>query len=285
LESTGISRTAALVCAARAVGLSSQKRDPLAPKFVPSRQADTLNRFACNDLATNTLRLALRAVTLGLVDHNTVRMLVVDSFLKRWMQSGCRQVVLLGAGLDARSWRMGELARTRVFELDRWESQSAKAMKAVTLGTPQAHVRFVPIDFERDRLDLALLDAGFSTNEPTAWIAEGLTAYFDRDTTQRVFREAATVSAPCSKLAVSYVTPSSGNQKWFTRAVTRRLLTRWGEPLRGTLSTEDVHAVVQATGLRVLEDLDWNDWRRSAAISTRLPNFLKERLVIAAKGE
>ncbi|MGC4065515.1 MAG: SAM-dependent methyltransferase [Polyangiaceae bacterium] len=285
MESIGISRTAALVCAARAIGISSKERDPLAAMFIPARQASTLDRFARDDLATNTLRLTLRAATLGLVDHNTIRMLIVDDFLKHWTKDGCSQVVLLGAGLDARSWRMGELARLRVFELDRWKSQSEKAMRATSLGAPQARVRFVPIDFERDRLDRVLLDAGFSTTEPTAWIAEGVTAYFARDTTRRIFREAAAVSAPSSKFAVSYVTPPSGSSGWIARNVTRRLLSRWGEPLRGTLNAEEVQALVQEAGLRILDDLDWNAWRRSAAISTRLPNLLKERLMIASKGE
>src|SRR5690349_5638260 len=52
-----------------------------------------------------TLRF-LRHATLGLVDHLALRTYLIDEALKEALTSGIDQVVLLGAGLDARAYRI-----------------------------------------------------------------------------------------------------------------------------------------------------------------------------------
>ncbi|GAB3942339.1 hypothetical protein GCM10027614_29200 [Micromonospora vulcania] len=81
------------------------------------------------------------------------------------------QVVLLGAGLDGRAWRMPEFAGVTVFEVDQPASQLDKRERAARLlGTPP---RFVPVDLRRDPLGEALAAAGHRTTEATTWVWEG----------------------------------------------------------------------------------------------------------------
>ncbi|MBO0721982.1 MAG: class I SAM-dependent methyltransferase, partial [Blastocatellia bacterium] len=66
------------------------------------------------------------------------------------------QLVILGAGLDGRGWRMPELSRVTVFEVDHPDSQREKMARAARLTKFAADIRFVPVDFTRDNLDESL---------------------------------------------------------------------------------------------------------------------------------
>ena len=63
------------------------------------------------------------------------------------------QLVILGAGLDGRAWRMAELAEVDVYELDHPASQQDKRERAAGLQPLAKSLRYVPVDFTRDRLD------------------------------------------------------------------------------------------------------------------------------------
>ena len=62
------------------------------------------------------------------------------------------QVVILGAGLDGRAWRMRELVRAVVFEVDHPDSQQQKLQRVAPLTLEAREVRFVPLDFRHDDL-------------------------------------------------------------------------------------------------------------------------------------
>ena len=89
------------------------------------------------------------------------------------------QVVILGAGLDGRAWRMQELRDVTVFEVDHPDSQRVKRARVSALQQVARDVRFVPVDFTRDRLDDALAAAGHDATRPTTWIWEGVVMYLE----------------------------------------------------------------------------------------------------------
>ena len=71
------------------------------------------------------------------------------------------QLVILGAGLDARIWRMCELARAAVFEVDHLASQQDKVRRIGDLAPTAGRVVSVAIDLASERLGPALERAGF----------------------------------------------------------------------------------------------------------------------------
>ena len=101
-------------------------------------------------------------------------------------------MVLLGAGLDARAWRLQELAGTTVFEADHPDSQAEKRSRLGSLPATADQVRFVPVDLSRDDLGAALGSAGHRADLPTFWIWEGVVVYL---TTEQVRATLAAVGA------------------------------------------------------------------------------------------
>ncbi|MFD5114073.1 class I SAM-dependent methyltransferase [Streptomyces sp. NPDC058391] len=107
-----------------------------------------------------------------------LRTRVLDDFLLQSVHvGGARQVVLLGAGLDSRAFRLDWPPGCVIFEIDQ---EGVLAFKHKVLGglsaTPKAARVPIPMDLRADWVG-ALTDAGFDTAAPSVWLAEGLLFY------------------------------------------------------------------------------------------------------------
>ena len=153
------------------------------------------------------------------------------------------QVVILGAGLDGRAWRMPELRDVTVFEVDHPDSQREKRARAAALQRIAREVRFVPVDFTRDRLDDALAAAGHDPTRPTTWVWEGVVMYLERADIEATLAVIQRRSAPASRLVMMYLfgpcccpsLPSSCGG-WASRCARCSPLTRCARCSRATVS-------------------------------------------------
>lgn len=112
-----------------------------------------------------------------------LRTRVLDDFLLTSARTGPRQVVLLGAGLDTRAFRLDWPAGCSVFEVDRASVLAFKQHVLTNLSptrnlstTPKVKRVLVPVDLRADWVD-ALTTAGFDPGAPSVWLAEGLLFY------------------------------------------------------------------------------------------------------------
>jgi methyltransferase (TIGR00027 family) len=114
-------------------------------------------------------------------------------------------VVILGAGLDTRAYRMAELARIPVFEIDLPENSAYKRTKLHDLygGVPDT-VHLVPIDFERQDLDTVLAGHGYRSERRTFFVWEGVTQYLTEEAARQTFAFLAG-AASGSRLVFTYV--------------------------------------------------------------------------------
>lgn len=277
------SSTATWVSVARGVGISATLRDPLAHVFHDRSFATTVARLGSAGGAPEASRYVLRAMSLGLVDHNTLRMVLVDRYLAASLRDGVRQVVVLGAGLDTRAWRFGELASSRVFEVDHPATQADKRSRAALLPRAAQALSFVPVDFETDDVASALERHGHRVDQPTSWICEGVLAYLTPAAIEALFACVSERSARGSRLVASYVTPPGEDRGRASKALIRLILKRAGEHVRGFLSQDAARALVEGAGLVLDEDLDWEAWKARVPEYQPLPNLFKERLIVASR--
>ena len=77
------------------------------------------------------------------------RTVAIDAAVR---EHGATQVVVLGAGLDARAWRMPELAGATVVEVDHPASQRDKQRRLGDLSPTARAVVPVPVDLSREPL-------------------------------------------------------------------------------------------------------------------------------------
>lgn len=225
--------------------------------------------------------IALNLATAGLLDHVELRTRAIDTALREGIAAGAGQLVVLGAGLDARAWRMPELATAHVFEVDHPSTQRAKRARIGARARFARDVTFVPVDFAHDSLVERLAAAGHDAGAPTFWIWEGVTPYLPMAATRATLGAIATISAPGSRLAVTYATPMAAS---FPPAVTRAALVGFravGEPVLGLVSKAAMHAALRDAGLRVIDDASPRDWATRFGRGRLRLLLVDERLAIA----
>lgn len=132
---------------------------------------------------------------------------VIDRHLQTWAELGrVQQVVLLGAGMDTRAWRLQMQPDTAVcvtfFEVD---SATVLSVKSQALrGVPPPRCRRVAVEGDvaaapGDVLR-ALTASGLDPLRPVSWVLEGLLDWLPADKLPALFKHLYTASAPLSKL-------------------------------------------------------------------------------------
>ncbi len=274
--------TASLVAAARGVG--APPADPLAVDLLPGYLAPWIR------VAGHAPCAVLSLLSFGLTDHMALRTRVIDEALREAIEAGLSgqhaalpQLVVLGAGLDARAYRLRDLARTVVFEVDHPETQAYKRAR-VEGRTPTAReVRFVGVDFETMNLGDKLAEAGHDEAKRTFWIWEGVTPYLHMPAIRATLETVGQRSAPGSRAAITYGTPEMtplGPLVGFAAIQAFRIL---GEPLFGLITPRQLHAELEAVAFRILRDDGVRDWARRFENPRARRLMVDERLVVAER--
>jgi methyltransferase (TIGR00027 family) len=99
------------------------------------------------------------------------------------------QVVLLGAGLDTRAFRLGLPDRLRWFEIDRPDVFVQKERVLGELGAVARWQRSVVVADLTGAWSEPLLDAGFGVGCRTTWLAEGLFFYLSAELVRNVLAD------------------------------------------------------------------------------------------------
>jgi methyltransferase (TIGR00027 family) len=129
------------------------------------------------------------------------RTIMIDDAIR---EHGAAQLVVLGAGLDSRAWRMVELAGVTVFEVDHPASQRDKLRRVGELPPLAARVVPVAVDLTTQPLGPALEVAGFDARAVTTWVWEGVVPYLPAEAVRTTLEQVAQLSAPGSRLVVNY---------------------------------------------------------------------------------
>lgn len=258
MDTPPASRTAVLVCQGRAAADG---------RIAPGRFADPTAAVLLRPAELKAVHSVWDGVPPAAwrdrLDHETVRAsgelmaprtVAVDDAVRERVRP---QLVILGAGLDGRAWRMPELADVAVYEVDHPASQADKRARAAAL--PGRGPVFVPVDLRHERLGDALAEAGHRADTPTTWVWEGVVPYLTRAEVAASVAEIARRSAPGSRLVVNYQA-----RAWFVpvgRALARVLMASTGrstvlrdEPWRSTWTPTALAALLAGHGFVVAGD-------------------------------
>jgi methyltransferase (TIGR00027 family) len=229
--------------------------DPLAVQIVGVRNAKTLRRRS--PLARNEIFRSTRAFL-------AARSRFCDESIAAAFVHGVRQYVILGAGLDTFAWRNSQ-PQLQIFEVDHPATQRWKMAQVAAIGLhPLVAPHFVPVDFERQRLDVTLRTAGWSADEPSFFSCCGVASYLSRDTFMSLLAFVAGCP-PGSGIAFDVSTPSSHVSR--TERLVRRLV-QWkliagGEPTRSRYDPAALSNELLLLGFGAVDSLD------GAAINAR----------------
>lgn len=193
-----------------------------------------------------------------------------------------KQVVILGAGLDARAYRLEALAGARVIEVDHPDTQAYKRQRVQALGAPLAQLHFAPIDFTRaadGQLAAALANAGFDTQVPTLWIWEGVIMYLDDAALGATLEEIRQLSASGSTLIAHYHEPSTSSVRNLLLGVTTLAL---GEPQKGLRRRQEMREEIERAGFHVQQDAGLPEQAQRVGVSAPTQRGLEVSRILVA---
>jgi methyltransferase (TIGR00027 family) len=146
----------------------------------------------------------------GTVPFLAIRTKFLDDAISAALRHGLvRQVVFVAAGMDTRALRLPWPAGVTLYELDRPALLDAKArLLPLDHAGLACDRKVVGVDLTGD-WPAGLLGAGFSQDEPTLWLAEGLFFFLPEISVRRLLSTMRTLSAPGSILAGDLVSRSA----------------------------------------------------------------------------
>lgn len=131
-------------------------------------------------------RAAIRAAFLSLLEAAApgvrgallCRTRRIDDAVRDAIRQGLSALLILGAGLDTRPYRLTELADVNVVEIDLPLVQEfKKTCLSRRFGALPQHVSFVPIDLNVERPDTAFERGGLNPSERAIFVWEGVSQY------------------------------------------------------------------------------------------------------------
>jgi methyltransferase (TIGR00027 family) len=246
------SRTALIIARQRAahqvLDHGSILSDPFAMKILREDEKEVL-QFANGHPLASVGRL-----------FTTARSRIAEDVLSSAVESGIRQVVILGAGLDTFALRNPHGAQIRVYEVDHPATQTWKRerLAEAQIAIPPSLV-FVAVDFERDDVGEKLVAAGFQQNSPAFFTWLGVVPYLTQDAVGRTLDYMSSIQN--SEVVFDYMEPPEAFSEELRQLETARdeQLKKIGERSVSRFEPAGMAAILRSHGFGAIEDVDFGE--------------------------
>ncbi len=256
--------------------------DPLVLKLLPFGWRIFVRLAFLPGLRDGVLALRERRMP-GSLGGILCRTRYIDDVLKRSLEEGIDQLVILGAGFDSRPYRIAGIDQTRVFEVDLPGTEKLKQKRLEkVLGAIPENVTLVGIDFDHQSLADVLSAAGFQKGKRTLFIWEGVTQYL---TPEAVSSTLEFVSSASGAIVFTYVRrgliDGTDRPEWFEPFIA--FAERVGSPLVFGLDPAELGSYLADRGLTLVEDIGAADYqeRYLKPLGRELSVFEGERAAFA----
>ena len=261
--------TAEAACAMRAAG--ALERDPaircpddMAAGFLGGLNVTTLARHR---LTRRLLIAGIDRRAPGAYAYEILRAKFLDEVVLGEVAAGIDELVLLGAGLDSRPYRLADrLAGIRVLEVDHPATQATKRARLNRLfGREPEHVAFVAVDFDREEIGPALAAAGHDRDAVTLFVWSGVSPYLSEQGNAEVLSWVGGHSSPRTSIVFDAVWAEAldGTREFPGAKKLLAAVAASGEPMRWGIPIEEVHETLARFGLRAERLLEEEEARNS----------------------
>jgi methyltransferase (TIGR00027 family) len=202
---------------------------------------------------------------------------ISEEELRRSVERGTTQYVVLGAGLDTSAYRLPEFAdRLTVFEVDEPGTQAWKLERLKEGGIPiPDNLCFVSVDFNEGTLAAALAAAGFDRAAPAFFSWLGVSYYLPMESILDTMRFVAGHEAPSFAvldiaLEESAVRPEArDHHRYFKDAMLKT-----AEPWQTWLAPQAFRDMLLDLGFTAVEVIDSNDAMERFGGQCDMPSML-----------
>ncbi|MCD4784568.1 MAG: SAM-dependent methyltransferase [Candidatus Eremiobacteraeota bacterium] len=209
----------------------------------------------------------------------------IDDALQSAIKSGMENIVILGAGLDSRPYRIPGINKTKVFEVDTPSVLDYKKQRIEKiLGSLPSHVTYVPINFNNQTLDETLEPKGLDISRPTFFIWEGVTQYITAEAIDSTLKYISKTS-PGSRAVFTYIIKSviEGTSNLEGANVLTRMINKTKNPWIYGIEPTKTAEFLQKYNLSLIEDIGASYYQKKylKPIGRDLNVFEIERIALA----
>jgi methyltransferase (TIGR00027 family) len=237
--------------------------DPYAVHFV---NPETLALAASDPEKTKVMSEYYERLFPGLANSIRARVRYFDDFVKKSLDEGLEQLVILGAGYDTRAYRIeGLKEKIKVFEVDHPDTQRVKIGKIKEIfGSLPNHVIYVPVDFEIDNFGERLLEKGYDRSQKTLLILEGLIMYIPPEAVNETLSFIAKNSGKASSIIFDYYLESvvDGTCELEVGKNIRDYTYQQGEPLQFGIKEGMVENFLEAMGYSGIRNVTTEEYKK-----------------------
>lgn len=191
-----------------------------------------------------------------------VRVRYFDDFVKKSVDEGLEQLVILGAGFDTRAYRIEGMEKVKVFEVDQPDTQHFKKQKIREIfGSLPDHVVYVPVDLETRTLGQSLLDKRYSSFKKTLFILEGLIQYLSPRSVDEIFSFITRNSPKGSAVIFDYHDESVINETSEAGRLIKNFLKQLGERLKFGIEEEKIEEFLSQHGFSNITNVSGEEYR------------------------
>lgn len=214
----------------------------------------------------------------------------IDETLNDALTRGLIQVVILGAGFDCRAYRISGIGQMHVFEVDLPTTQRLKKVRLQkVMWALQAHVTYVPVDFNQQDLEVAMNRSGFRKKFRTFYIWEGVTQYITNEAVEDVLRWVSQADGAGSRIVFTYIRKSliDGSDRSLSDQKIFDLARNGGSPWIYGLDPAEIGSFLSRRDFKLLEDVGYEYYssRYLNPIGRMMEIFDGERVVLAQVGD
>jgi methyltransferase (TIGR00027 family) len=213
-------------------------------------------RFSSSRLAVG-IYLAFDWMMPGQFEAFAYRKAFFERQVRKGIEAGAGQVLVLGAGYDTLGWRLApEFSEVNFFEIDHPATGRLKAKGIEAMGQP-TNLHLIAEDLgERKLVDVLYANATWNPTAPTVIVAEGLLMYLPPEAVGALFEQCAAATGAGSSIAFTYVVarsdgrPDAGPWAWLVLW----LLKVGGEPWLWSIPAEALSPFLNAHDWKIADE-------------------------------
>jgi methyltransferase (TIGR00027 family) len=183
----------------------------------------------------------------GIQLHYAARKQVLEAQVRRAINEGAEQVVVVAGGFDTLAYRLHrELEAVRFFELDHPATQQSKRQSLLDHGSVEGNLTLHPVDLTQTALSDALAQAGVERGRSAMIVVEGLLMYLDTEQVEALVASLDVFFTAGAVVALTFMVPDAKGRRRFHNA--SWLLDVWlrleGEPFLSAFGHEQLVALL-----------------------------------------
>lgn len=188
-----------------------------------------------------------------------------DDFVKKSIDEGIEQLVILGAGYDSRAYRIEGLEKIKTFEVDHPTTQTIKIEKIKTnFGSLPDHVVYVPSDLENENFGQRLINMGYNRHVKTLFLMEGVLMYLQSKVVDEILSFIVKNSGKNSSILFDYFPQSTvdGSSTLEVGRNIRNQVSQLGEPFKFGIKEGTVETFLTQRGFSHICNVTGEDYKR-----------------------